>query len=223
MLKWYDSKSVVLVTNCVKSGTPDTVRRWNKNKKIYEKVDRQKLFETITLQWEVLINTTCLLVYFELIKSNKWTLRLITHAFDMATTNSWLEYRIDANNLGVEKKNQLDLLQFKERLGEELITVGKVSQISPSTLGIKRGRPRNNSTLGSPAPPAKKFLRLDNLPNETMKLDHVGHYPKKDNKKHPLFCKRQGCKLKSHWVCTKCNVHLCMTSSNNCFLKFHHE
>ncbi|KAL4101205.1 hypothetical protein QTP88_021225 [Uroleucon formosanum] len=38
-----------------------------------------------------------------------------------------------------------------------------------------------------------------------MKLDHVGHYPKHDNKKHPLFCKRQGCKLKSHWVCTKCN------------------
>jgi hypothetical protein len=29
------------------------------------------------------------------IKSNKWTLRLITHAFDMATTNTWLEYCID--------------------------------------------------------------------------------------------------------------------------------
>lgn len=43
MLKWYDSKSVVLVTNCVTSGTPDKVRRWNKNKKIYEKVDRPEI------------------------------------------------------------------------------------------------------------------------------------------------------------------------------------
>lgn len=38
MLKWYNSKSVVLVTNCITSGMPDTVRQWNKNKKVYEKV-----------------------------------------------------------------------------------------------------------------------------------------------------------------------------------------
>lgn len=53
------------------------------------------------------------------------------------------------------KKNQMDLLQFKERLGEELITVGKVSQISPSVLGGKRGRPRSNTPLVSLPPPSK--------------------------------------------------------------------
>lgn len=38
LLKWYDSKSVVLATNCVTSGTPNTVRRWNKNKCEYEEI-----------------------------------------------------------------------------------------------------------------------------------------------------------------------------------------
>ena len=107
MLKWYDSKSVVLVTNCVTSGTPDTVRRWNKNKKIYEKVDRPEIIRNYNTSMGGVDKHDMLISLFRThIKSNKWTLRLITHAFDMATTNSWLEYRIDANNLGVEKINK---------------------------------------------------------------------------------------------------------------------
>ena len=43
MLKWFDSKSVVLATNHITSGTPDMVKRWNKNKKIYKKVGRPEI------------------------------------------------------------------------------------------------------------------------------------------------------------------------------------
>jgi len=30
-------------------------------------------------------------------KSRKWTSRMVTHAFDMATVNSWLEYKMDCS------------------------------------------------------------------------------------------------------------------------------
>lgn len=38
------------------------------------------------------------------IKSRKWTLRKVTHSFDMACTNSWMEYRIDTNHFNTTKK-----------------------------------------------------------------------------------------------------------------------
>jgi len=42
--------------------------------------------------------------YRVFLKSKKWTLRLFFHAFDMATTNSWLQYIIDCEALKVPKK-----------------------------------------------------------------------------------------------------------------------
>lgn len=38
------------------------------------------------------------------IKSKKWTMRMVTHAFDMATVNSWLEYKMDFEHLNLNKK-----------------------------------------------------------------------------------------------------------------------
>jgi hypothetical protein len=35
------------------------------------------------------------------------------HAFDIASTNSWIHYTKDAEQLKVSKKNLLDLLQFR--------------------------------------------------------------------------------------------------------------
>lgn len=49
MLKWYDSKSVVLATNYVTSGTPDVVKIWNKKEKVYEEIERP---EMIRKGWE---------------------------------------------------------------------------------------------------------------------------------------------------------------------------
>lgn len=63
--------------------------------------------------------------YHVYMKSRKWTLRMITHAFDMAVANSWLEYKQDAENMGILKKDQKDLLHFKTTLAEELVMVGR--------------------------------------------------------------------------------------------------
>lgn len=47
-----------------------------------------------------------LLSYYRIfIKSRKWTLRLIFHVFDMATTNSWLQYISDCESIHLPKKN----------------------------------------------------------------------------------------------------------------------
>lgn len=72
-------------------------------------------------------------------KSKKWTLRMIFHAFDMAVANCWLEYVNYANVLKIPKNRQLALLDFKSNLAEELILVGR------PTPPRKRGRPSSAS------------------------------------------------------------------------------
>ncbi|CAI6370994.1 unnamed protein product [Macrosiphum euphorbiae] len=77
-------------------------------------------------------------------KSRKWTLRMVTHVFDMATVNSWLEYKMDCKHLNVDKKHIMDLLHFKERLSETLILVNNI-------VVRKRGRPRCSPVSSSPS------------------------------------------------------------------------
>lgn len=147
------------------------------------------------------------------IKSKKWTLRMMAHSFDMASTNSWLEYKKDAKALLLEKP--MDLLEFKENLAESLIFIGKGIPFSQKK---KRGRP---SSSPSPVQLPMKKQRVDKKPSLEVQKDLYNHIAVHDGKPNSLFCKRPGCHLKSNWMCPKCEVHLCITKANNCFLKYH--
>jgi len=56
---------------------------------------------------------------------------MVSHAFDMAVSNSWLEYINDAKQLKRKKKDTLDLLGFRMRLVKELLLLGRTI-ITPS-------------------------------------------------------------------------------------------
>jgi hypothetical protein len=153
--------------------------------------------------------------YRTFIKSKKWTLRMMFHISDMAVVNCWLEYKRDAAELNIEPKDIMDLLHFKQRLGESLISVGV--PFSPSTK--KRGRPSNSpSTIN----PRKKLVKkVDEKPLEEVKKDNYGHFPEYDDRTEAVRCKVEGCKGRTHVYCLKCKCHLCFTKKSNCFLKFH--
>ena len=68
------------------------------------------------------------------IRSRKWTLRMITHAFDLAVINSWLEYRLDTERAGILTKDTLDLLHFKMNVAPCLVRVHQ-------PVAAKCGRP----------------------------------------------------------------------------------
>jgi hypothetical protein len=68
--------------------------------------------------------------YRILIRSKKWTLRMIMHFIDFTLVNSWIEYRKDCVSNGIPKKEELDLLSFLNalilmRVAESLINLGK--------------------------------------------------------------------------------------------------
>jgi len=61
---------------------------------------------------------------------------MITHAFDVAVVNSWLNYR-DNEYKGTQPQKFMDLLQFKMNVAEVLVRSGKPQGKK------KRGRPSN--------------------------------------------------------------------------------
>lgn len=47
----------------------------------------------------------------------------------------------------------------------------------------------------------------------------IGHWP--EERLSRQRCKLPSCKLKTYMACQKCNKHLCIAKTRNCFLAFH--
>ncbi|CAI6353271.1 unnamed protein product [Macrosiphum euphorbiae] len=104
----------------------------------------------------------------------------------------------------------MDLLAFKERLANTLISLGRTkSLITPPK---KRGRP---STTPSPTPEPEvqpvrtKPRSVDSTPYEETIKDGLDHMPTFDYKLNSSRCKNRPCKFKANVYFDKCNIHLC--------------
>jgi len=225
LVKWCDNKPIVMASNFITSGTPDVVKRWDKKNKRYIEVERPEIIKLYNKSMGGVDKHDQLVSYYRVfMKSKKWTLRMVSHAFDMAVSNSWLEYKQEAARINIPIKDQHDLLHFKITLVEELIMVGRC------TPGKKRGRP-SSSPCGSiadsrsPTPTAAGLSSksLEFRPSESVSSDQIGHFPEIDKKKEATRCKAFKCKGKTHVFCTKCNIHLCFTKTSNCFSNYHEK
>ncbi|KAL4104383.1 hypothetical protein QTP88_019684 [Uroleucon formosanum] len=96
----------------------------------------------------------------------------------------------------------MDLLNFRMRLAEELIYVGKT--VTPPSK--KKGRPTN-----TPSPVVKKklysetqkMMLVDSRPPTSVQHDSVNHLPNYDGRKESTRCKNTGCKGRTHSVPNK--------------------
>lgn len=68
---------------------------------------------------------------------------MITHAFDVAVVNSWLEFRRDNEYKGTQPQKIMDLLEFKMNVAEVLVRSGKPQGSK------KRGRPSNSNAAST--------------------------------------------------------------------------
>lgn len=64
----------------------------------------------------------------------------------------------------------------------------------------------------------------EKMPKLSERFDGLNHLPGGDDKSGPrkgYRCKRNGCGKSTTFFCTKCKVHLCITTDRNCFIAFH--
>ena len=189
-MKWYDNRSVVLASNFVGVGNIDEVRRWDKKAHSFVMVKRPEIVQNYNESMGGVDKLDQLIsLYRTFIKSRKWTLRMVTHAIDLAVVNSWLEYRRSAEQQGTRKKDILDLLHFRLEVAECLVRKNK-----PVNMSKKRGRPSTSSeSPSSTVEPAAKKGPSERRPPEEVQQDGLDHMPQYDTKKEASRCKRQSC------------------------------
>lgn len=214
LVSWFDNKTVCLGSNFVGSGTPKKIKRWDKKTKEYVEVEIPEVIYEYNDKMGGVDKFDQLISYYRVfIKSKKWTLRMISHAIDMAIVNSWLEYIVDATRNGLPKRERLDLLHFRKSISSDLISLGQTV-----IQRKKRGRPSNEE---QEAATSTKRVKEEQRPSTAIRKDTVDHLPQFDQKKDATRCKNKCCKGKTHVFCLKCNVHLCLSSKRNCFFEFH--
>ncbi|KAL4088559.1 hypothetical protein QTP88_023651 [Uroleucon formosanum] len=182
LVKWFDNKSVILGSNFITSvERPEIVKLYNASMGGVDKADQM------------------ISLYRTFIKSQKWTIRMIFHAFDLVASNAWLQY-----------KEAEGLRQQKKKVGRPI----KLSYSSESPTSSSSSLP----LLYSPTNRTDSSLPLD-----VSRYDRLDHMPKIDCLKNATKCKNPMCSRnnRTHFYCTKCNVHLCLTKERNCFADFH--
>lgn len=217
MVKWYDTRSVTLVSNYVSSGKLETVRRWDKKLKMYVNIERPEIITAYNTSMGGVDKADQLISYYRtFIRSKKWILRMIAHAFDLIVVNCWLQYEKDADHYNINKNKKKDLLHFRMELAENLIKVGQNVPLK------RRGRPRADTGDSHEVLTTPKVRKVDSSqPTDDVRKDKFDHFPEFDTKVHTSRCKNPGCKRKTHIFCIKCNIHLCIDGTSNCFYNFH--
>lgn len=156
--------------------------------------------------------------------------RLFYHFIDMAATNAYILYRRihtekmnDSSNIPADAVKPLPLPEFRENIAAGLIKIS-----SKRAVGRPSSRPSTPTTLiGNVGPVGRKAIR----PVEDVRYSGVNHFPiwlpkfsdasstKKNGGRQ--MCKNTGCKSQTQCVCSVCNVHLCCSTTKNCFLEYH--
>lgn len=210
-VKWYDNKIVNMLSTFAKANPVSTVSRYDSKQRCKIDVQCPDIIKLYNSSMGGVDLADCLISLYRInIRSKKYYHRLIFHMIDMVIVNSWLLYRRDANNLRLPKSEILSLAPFKLRVAISLMREGK------NVGGIKRGKRKScedgvkKQKLGRP---------FQSLPEKPIRFDNVGHWPKIE--KGRRVCKLPSCKGKTNVLCEKCNINLCLNSTNNCFVEFH--
>jgi len=132
-------------------GQSDECRRWDKEERKYVNISCPEAIQLYNKNMGGVDKLDFLVkIYRSFIRSREWTLRMSSHPSDLGATNSWLEYRKDANALGIPKKDQFNLLHFRREIAEELMYESKMPESAPRVGRLKKEELRmKRKTLSS--------------------------------------------------------------------------
>ncbi|XP_032589372.2 piggyBac transposable element-derived protein 3-like [Drosophila mojavensis] len=157
--------------------------------------------------------------------------RIFYHCIDMAATNAYILYRRIQKQNAISDK-LMELPDFRELIAEGLVafrnkahagrpvsTVSLQDQMQSPSLRTDRS-PFSQSPRARPSQLELKLGKKTLHPIAELRFDQVNHFPNwldRDNKRRCKLCKSS----QTQCICEKCNLHLCCTSTKNCFKTYH--
>ena len=215
-VKWFDNRGVTLLSTYEAVQPTKQISRWDR--KARKKVDI--ICPSIVTTYNQFMGGVDLLdallsLYRIHIRSKKWYHKLVFHFLDVIVVQAWLLYRRDRLATGALPKSNMRLREFKMSIANSLLRSGKGNGI------LKRGRP--SCGLEAEIQSKKKRGPAAVVPNKSIRLDGIEHWPEymEDGKKGR--CKYPNCTAITRVICQKCKLNLCFTVKSNCFKNFHTE
>ena len=111
----------------------------------------------------------------------------------------------------IRESPKLPLFEFKLDVAAALMYSENFAEPLSRAAAVFRAvvpRAANGDPIGGP------------IPTDAIRFDGMNHWPEQAAKV-PRCCRVAGCKLRSTYWCTKCNVYLCLKGKNLCFVNFH--
>lgn len=210
-VRWYDNKVVSLLSTFVGVEPLAKVKRWSSRDKATIEIDCPQVIRVYNEHMGGVDLLDSLLGLYRIhIRSKKWYHRIFFHLVDLCVVNSWILYRRVCNQKD-SGTTALCLCDYKAHLAEALCKVNK-----PCKAGRKRpGRPSIAGQLKVKVP----RQRVQPVPDNDMRSDGVGHWPSFTTAR--MRCRVPLCNGISRVRCNKCQVHLCLSNTKNCFTDYH--
>ena len=210
---WLDNKPVILASNHEGIRPEDECKRWCKRDRKFIAVTRPAVVRFYNRSMGGVDLLDRMVSYYRTsARTKKWTVRAMLHMLDVAATNCWIEYRteLERNSHG-ERKNMLQMMEFKLRLAEQLIEEGlKLHDDRDRTMPEDCAGPADHRKSDSqsrsrvPVPPVKR------------RHEEARHMPEMDSGKASYHrCRQPGCTKLARVKCSSCQVYLCLTSDRN--------
>ena len=117
VVKWFDNRSVRVLTNMASVNPIGTVQRWDKKQKKYIEVPIPDMITQYNQHMGGVDLLDMLIALYRIhLRSRKWYHRILFNFLDLALVNSWFTYRLESIKNGIDKREIDTLLQFKVKV-----------------------------------------------------------------------------------------------------------
>lgn len=215
---WRDNKRVLLGSNYIGIEPVGTAERYDKSQGGRVEITRPNIVSIYNKHMGG-VDLADMLVSMNPIniKSRKWYRRLVWRIFDLLIANSWIV------NRQIFEGEKMSLFDLKFYIAKALLS-GAIP--NPPIVAPIWDQPNfDNPDPNSPAN-KKKRVYIGSVPDEA-RLDKSNHFPifieKRERCRRSIVGTQRvtACNQLSQWQCSKCRVHLSLSSDRNCFLLFH--
>ena len=207
-VRWFDNKSVNIVSSYVGVEPIDQVQRYDRSKRQHISIPRPNIIKIYNIYMGGIdkLDMMCAM-YKPTLRSRKWYMYIFLHTLQIALVNAWLLYR---RNTAILKPNAklMPLHKFQSQVAQGLASTNKRI----------RGRPSLESLL-TPIP--MKIPKVQSIPTNDTRKDGLDHFPMYEAKRQRCMHCPKGVNSWSYFRCKKCNVWLCLNKDRNCFNAYH--